>query len=79
MLHQKKTLPTVSGIVDQLKNVGDRFRKGDVLAIVRGIDGVQERARVEAHFDGWIVSWNNGVRVVAVVVVVVAVCVCVCV
>jgi hypothetical protein len=48
--------------VDHLKNVGDRFRKGEVLAIVRGIDGVEERAKVAAHFDGWIVAWNNGVR-----------------
>jgi predicted deacylase len=49
-----------SGIVDYSKNAGDRFEKGDELAVVRTMDG-QVVERIHAEMSGWLAGWFEGV------------------
>lgn len=49
-----------TGILDILKEAGDMFSKGDILAIVRDISGVRI-GEVKADMDGFIVGWENGI------------------
>lgn len=49
-----------SGIVDYAIDAGATFKKGDLLAVIRGMDG-QRRAEVLAEIDGFVASWSSGV------------------
>jgi hypothetical protein len=49
-----------AGIVDYQLAAGTPFRRGDLLAIMRGMDG-QRRAEVRAEMDGFVVAWETGV------------------
>jgi predicted deacylase len=46
--------------VDYSKNAGDRFEKGDELAVVRTMDG-QVVERIHAEMAGWLAGWFEGV------------------
>jgi predicted deacylase len=49
-----------TGIVDYAIPAGATFKKGDLLATIRGMDG-QRRAEVRAEIDGFVASWSSGV------------------
>ena len=49
-----------TGIVDYAIPAGAAFKKGDLLATIRGMDG-QVRAEVRAEIDGFVASWSSGV------------------
>jgi len=49
-----------TGIVDYIVDVGNPFKKGDLLAIIRNIDG-SVLSRVIAEMDGYIIAWNQGI------------------
>eukprot|EP01052_Picozoa_sp_SAG31_P027643 SAG31_NODE_2601_length_5363_cov_2.456173_2_plen_155_part_00 len=49
-----------AGIVDYQIPAGTPFEKGDLLAIMRGMDG-QRCAEVVAEIDGYVVNWSSGV------------------
>jgi predicted deacylase len=49
-----------AGIVDYAIDAGAAFRRGDLLAVIRGMDG-QRRAEVRAEIDGFVASWSSGV------------------
>jgi predicted deacylase len=49
-----------AGVVDIVRRAGDRFRWGDLLAVVRAVDGT-ERARICADFSGVVIAWRDGV------------------
>ena len=49
-----------AGIVDYQVPAGTPFKRGDLLAIMRGMDG-QRRAEVRAEIDGFVVAWGTGV------------------
>ena len=49
-----------AGIVDYELPAGAAFKKGDLLAVIRGMDG-QRRAEVRAEIDGFVASWSTGV------------------
>ncbi len=49
-----------AGIADVRVNPGETFKKGDVLAVMRKIDG-EPLTEVRADFDGVVVGWRLGV------------------
>jgi len=49
-----------TGIVDYQLEVGNHFKKGDVLAIIRNIDG-SITSRVIADMDGYVIGWWQGI------------------
>lgn len=60
--HRYLVYPSVTktGIVDYSKDAGDRFEKGDELAVVRTMDG-QVVERIHAEMSGWLAGWFEGV------------------
>jgi len=49
-----------TGIVDYIVDVGNPFKKGDLLAVIRNIDG-SVLSRVIAEMDGYIIAWYQGI------------------
>jgi predicted deacylase len=49
-----------TGIVDFNKNAGDFFGEGDVLAVIRSIDG-NILTEIISEFDGFVIGWWNNI------------------
>ena len=49
-----------TGIVDHHFALGQHFKKGDVLATVRSLDGAFLKT-ISAEMDGFIIGWFNGI------------------
>ena len=47
-------------IVDFNKNAGDFFGEGDVLAVIRSIDG-NILTEIISEFDGFVIGWWNSI------------------
>lgn len=55
-------LATATGIIDFYVNAGDKFSCGDVLAVIRHMDGTIVQ-KVIAEMDGYLTAWYDGIAV----------------
>jgi len=53
---------TSTGIVDYELEVGARFKKGDLLATIRHMNGTVS-SLVTADIDGYVLAWEQGIAV----------------
>ncbi len=53
-------LANETGIIDFQKNPGDFFKKGDLLAIIRSIDG-SLISKIKSELEGFVIGWWNNI------------------
>lgn len=51
---------TATGIVDIIKESGEKISKGDVLATIRNLDGTII-GDIKSEIDGYALCWDNGI------------------